>query len=959
VRLVFLLTLISTLALSDNAADEADVAFSRGNSAFAKRDYQGALGAYFLSNRLVPNRNVLFNIARCYEALGESDLAWRYWHDVSLEGGLPLEDGREVELALDRLTPKVALLAVESTPPGASIFIDRKDLGARGKTPQVFALSPGKHSVILELEWHAPQRFEVFLARGKRTKSTATLIAMNGKIHLEGTPMGAEVHETNSEPSDVNGGVLGTLPADLTLSPGLHILLVQAPGFLDKQVVLEVKPNQTTTTSVRLEERPKPTGHLEVTSNRANSTVKVNGQRAGFTPTVLTLPEGEYDVEVSSDEAAPFSKHLRIAAGSENQLAAELRFAAPTVQAASTHALAADEAPASVTVLSKDELRAFGYQTVAEALRGVRGFFLADDRIYTYVGLRGFSPPGDLNTRLLILWDGHPMNDVWAGQGFAARDLDVDLNEIESLEIVRGPASILFGTGAFFGVINVVPRKNLGANKNVEVVGAFGEQNAGKLRATGTIESSGSSVLLSAGAFQSEGAPLTNLDAVGPVLGLDGERSLGLSTKATSRGFTLLGKINQRRKQVPTAPFGAAPGLAGTEYTDARGFAELRFEHSFGAEPGFAGSNERSRQSAPGRVNLKAKVSYDGSRYRGYFAQAAGIRDTDSGGGDWGTASIQLGIQLFLNNRLTAGLEGQAAFVTQQPAGVTSQQQNRFLVSGTLLDEWQLGAKVFLQVGLRVDRYFDLSEFVFSPRAAAVAHWYQQGLTKAVVGRAFRAPTIYESYFSDNNRTLRAPDMIQKPEFISTLELEHSHNFTEEFRVTAAGYVNFIEGLLEKTLDQNGTPRCVDMGVPQQCTAYGNSPGNVTAMGAELQARWQPGRFTIVDASYSFVWLSGPNVPAYPMNLAALKAVVPLKEGLVRLATQATYQSARLSQGTPIGESLNLNLGFSGEYGFFRYYAGIQNLLDSRVVLPVSSEASTARVPQYGRTVWVEVAATF
>ena len=111
------------------------------------------------------------------------------------------------------------------------------------------------------------------------------------------------------------------------------------------------------------------------------------------------------------------------------------------MRAASKGLTSVDEAPASTTVLTQEELRAFGWRTLAEALAGVRGFFLADDRTYTYVGVRGFSPPGDLNTRILILWDGHSMNDVWAGQGYAAHDLSVDLEEVERIEVVRGPGS--------------------------------------------------------------------------------------------------------------------------------------------------------------------------------------------------------------------------------------------------------------------------------------------------------------------------------------------------------------------------------------------------------------------------------------------------------------------------------------------------------------------------------------
>ena len=77
--------LLSTPAHADNTADEADVAFSLGNQAYGKREYDKALSWYFLSHRLVPNRNVLFNIARCFEALDKFDEAFRYYFELSGE----------------------------------------------------------------------------------------------------------------------------------------------------------------------------------------------------------------------------------------------------------------------------------------------------------------------------------------------------------------------------------------------------------------------------------------------------------------------------------------------------------------------------------------------------------------------------------------------------------------------------------------------------------------------------------------------------------------------------------------------------------------------------------------------------------------------------------------------------------------------------------------------------------
>ncbi|MFO0600643.1 MAG: TonB-dependent receptor [Myxococcaceae bacterium] len=944
--LILVCVLAAGVARADNTADESDVAFELGNRAYAKRDYDGALASYFLSYRLVPNRNVLFNIARCYEALDRFDEAYRYWNDLYVDPSLPDSDRRDVKSAINRLAPKVSLISVVSTPPGAELYVDRKDLGSRGKTPQTIAVPPGAHTVILELAGWQPMQVKVTTVKGREVKQTLALDRVVGRVRVDGTPVGAVIRES------ADGPELGKVPADLVFPPGQRLLVVQAPDHLPQQVLVDVKADQLVTAKVALVEKPRPTGKVEVTANRENSAVLVDGERSGYTPTVLTLTVGKHRIEVTNEEVTPVTEELDVVEGAQLKLTAELRYAPPSVSAASKSKLTADQAPASVTVITREQLRAFGYQTLPEALAAVRGFFFVDDRIYTYAGIRGFQPAGDLNTRVLVLWDGHPVNDVWAGQGFIARDLEADLSGIERIEVVRGPASVLFGTGAFFGVINVVPRARVGQGRYVEGVAGAGGQNALKARVIGSVGSEGKSLMLTGGAYFSEGAPLTDLDGQ-TVKGLDGERALSASMRGEFAGFTLVGKINQRRKQIPTQPLGSTFGIPGTEYTDARGFVELRYEKAWE------------------RVTLTARAAYDASRYRGWYAQLDSngdrFRDTDTGGGDWFGGEVRAGITLFDRNRLSVGVEGQGQLVYQHAVGNPSEDRHtRVLLAASLIDEWQIVDRVFVQAGVRLDKYFDL-EAALSPRGALVAKLYDAGLTKVVVGSAFRAPNVYETYFSDNNATQRMPTIAPKPENIITFELEHSHDFTPEFRVTVGAYYNIITRLVELEQDADPLPMLCGEGgaMNAYCYTFRNSSGSFNAFGAEAQVHWQPSRFTLVDANYSFVYLHGDStsVPgaSYPMHVAAARVMVPLlKEGLVRLSAQGVFNSPRRGpDGAMGGEFFTLNFGVSGEYGPVRYFAGVQNLLDQRPLLPVASEVNFTRIPQYGRTFYVELAAGF
>jgi outer membrane receptor protein involved in Fe transport len=314
------------------------------------------------------------------------------------------------------------------------------------------------------------------------------------------------------------------------------------------------------------------------------------------------------------------------------------------------------------------------------------------------------------------------------------------------------------------------------------------------------------------------------------------------------------------------------------------------------------------------------------------------------------------------------GLEGQGQIRVAQESfgeegGDPLPTKTRTLLSLYLNDEWRLHPRLSVSAGLRVDKYLDLASLPITPRLAVIGRPYEQGLTKLVVGRAFRAPTVYELFYDDRLLTQRAAEELD-PETITTFELEHSHDLTDELRFTVAGYHNRISNLITLETDSLATPRC---GIPpgsEQCIVFKNSGDETLAWGGEAGLHWQPGRFLLVDLSYSYVTLSEASEEvkaATPAHIASGRVLLPLGDGQVRLATQLTYQSARGTGdgGAENGEAVLLSLGVSGEFSRFRYFAGVQNLLDERYVLPVSAETSSGPVPQYGRTFTLQLTGSY
>ena len=204
------------------------------------------------------------------------------------------------------------------------------------------------------------------------------------------------------------------------------------------------------------------------------------------------------------------------------------------------------EAPASVSFITAEEIARYGYRTLADILRGVRGMYVTNDRNFSLIGTRGFAKPGDYNSRILLLVNGHRVNDNIFGQAEIGAEFGIDPAMFERVEIIRGPASSLYGDSAFFAVVNVITRSGAslgGASVAVEA-GTLGTRlarasaghrfaNGVDVAVSGTYEQSDGVERLYFPAFD---APATNN---GVAEGLDGERLGQFYGRLTLQGLHL------------------------------------------------------------------------------------------------------------------------------------------------------------------------------------------------------------------------------------------------------------------------------------------------------------------------------------------------------------------------------------------------------------------------------------
>ena len=287
------------------------------------------------------------------------------------------------------------------------------------------------------------------------------------------------------------------------------------------------------------------------------------------------------------------------------------------VQSASRFKQTIGEAPSAVSVVSAADIKTFGWRSLAEILRSLPGVYTSNDRTYTSVAGRGISRPGDYNLRYLLMIDGNRVNDPLYDQAMMGQEFMLDVDLIERVEYVPGPGSAVYGTNAFFGVINVITKRGRDIS-GVQVSGEGGSARMQRERATlGGKGESGVEWLLSATNFNRDGKDLRFSAFPGQVArGLDYERVQSVFAKGTAGAFSFSFVHAERKKGTPTAEYGQ-------NFNDPRsGFVDTNSYLNMGYSKALSDKTE-----------LSARVFYNRTQYSGrYIYGAGGADDVDHDG---------------------------------------------------------------------------------------------------------------------------------------------------------------------------------------------------------------------------------------------------------------------------------------------------------------------------------------
>jgi len=973
-RLLFSCLLASTLivgsARADDVADEADLQFQIGAERYDAGDYKGALEHFLASNRLVANKNVLFNIARTYEQLRRAPDAYRYYL-LALEGETQPQARKRIEDAIVRITPNVAILKVETDPPGATVYLDRKDLGPRGNSPRTLGLGEGRRKVIVEKPGYEPAESDVVdLKIGKEIKIELKLKQILGTARLEGEA-GAQV-----KIDDEQSPVVCTVPCSVQVAPGRHTFFILKEGYQASEVTTDIPANEVTPVRARLASQ---TGAVVVSSDVRDALITIDDQPVGFTPAVLNVAVGKHTIKVSQQGYRPYVLPIDVSTKRETKVEAQLAFV-EEVSAASRTTESVDDAPASVSIISGQELRAMGYPTVAEALRGVRGLYLSDDRSYSTIGFRGYSRPGDYGNRVLVLLDGQPLNDNYIWSSYVGTDGRVDIDDIERIEVVRGPGSVLYGSSAFFGVINLVTRSRTQPTHAEASLGTF-EHGIGRARATGVVRFSPEAGFwstvsaLQGGATREMYFPEYEADPSNPnaerkanglpsdgiTRGTDRQHAGMITGRAWYKTLTLQWFLTSRKKFLPTGEYEATFDHAQARFGDTRGMVEARYEPQV---------TQTLQSLSRGHFNM---YNFDG--YTPYGPELEGP-SRDSYRGRWGGLEQRF---VYTPNgilRLTAGGEIVRHFATRQvgvndagayvtdDAGRAGRNDPFTVGAGYVNADVTPVPRFKISAGARLDYYSNLPKFevlpATNPRLAFIVKPYDGGVVKIMGAKAFRSPSVYELHYTS---PFQVPPRTLSPEQIYSGEVELTHRFSQSVVGTLAAYTNLVEDLV--------ILKEIAPGIVQ----YQNSPADVLIMGGESEVRreWRQGWMLAGTYSYQKARYTGGaglrDVPNSLEHLASVRGAMPIigrtLMGMTRLTIEGprpdrneNATDARQEQTDP-GVVWDLVLSGEVERMGMRYNLGVYNAMDWRYAIIPSGEFRQRQIVQNGRTFLASVTLSF
>jgi iron complex outermembrane receptor protein len=507
----------------------------------------------------------------------------------------------------------------------------------------------------------------------------------------------------------------------------------------------------------------------------------------------------------------------------------EEELAADEVRSASKHRQSIFWSPSAITVLTREDIRSSGAATLSDLLRRVPGFDVYEAKCsYPLVGARALTD--ESNNLVLVLVDGREIVAEFIGITLWSA-LPFDLEDIERIEVIRGPGSTLYGANAFTAVLNITTV----SDRPVARAGfALRSGEGGYYQLMGRASDS----------WDVSGGTLS----LGLSLGMDGSRSPSDARDQILYIYRAQGHLRYRRGQSLDLSLlaGVLPG-GGTFFTiigDMRISEAVNYWLMGKAE--FA-LGEIARLKAQLYLNNWQGNFHSRGSFSAYNIWIATPPDffiyspTIDG-------QIQVDLQLSEDLLLIGGAN--LRYVTLDSENYVPSSILEFRGAVFVHAQWILADMLQFTGGLRVDLSTEI-EPAISPRTVVVFRPRPNHALRLGYGLAFRKPSLYESQVHPRifNFNPATPEIVEK----MTTSIGNEGLVNEKVHSFEAGWLaRFSEDRLQISVDlffnvyQDTISFVVDiqerLGLPDingSTIQYDNEDGEIYAMGGEAGAAWR------------------------------------------------------------------------------------------------------------------------
>ena len=557
--------------------------------------------------------------------------------------------------------------------------------------------------------------------------------------------------------------------------------------------------------------------------------------------------------------------------------------------------------PMTVSVVGRDVLTESAQPSILPTLmQEIPGLMLTSRGMMGYgvstnaaggINMRGLSGGGG---QLMVLIDGHPQYQGIYGHPIAD---SYQAAIAERVEVLRGPASVLYGSNAMGGVINIVTRQPAEDGSHTHVTAGAGS--------FGTVQSE-LDYQIKQGKFTGTASTLYNRsDNHRPRMGFEQYGGYLKGGYQLSSHWNLSADANLNHFNASN-PGPVSSALYDADQWITRGFASLALDNHYGSSTGAV-----SVYTSFGRHKIDDGTNDPAAPTVRYFQS----KDYLAG------VSLYQSMQLMEGNRLTAGIDYQHiyghAYYTSKATGDVmdtpaaskqSGESHRNEIAAYVDVRQDLLSWMTLDAGIRVDHHSVVgTEWI--PQAGLVFRLIEDGTLKAMAGKGFRNPTMREMY-------LYPPSTEElEPERTFNYELSWKHYLLDD-RLSYGVNLYYVKG--DNLIITTAT-------VPKKNV----NTGQIENYGAEFEAAWQINNSLSLRTNHAYLHMEHPviSAPEYVGFVGARYQIHPFSAQLGLQYIDNLYTAVG---DTPQKESfclLNATLGYQVTK-FLKCWVRGENLLD-------------------------------